>query len=102
MNKVKEEKNNKVGALLVGVLGVLYGISPIDLVPDVIPVVGWLDDLVIAGGAILHVIEAYLKDYSNSLASLVRMVKWLIWILGGLLVLVLALFGVVIFSLFVN
>ncbi|MDM1377665.1 MULTISPECIES: YkvA family protein [Myroides] len=97
-----EEKNNKTGALIVGALGLLYGISPIDLVPDVIPVAGWLDDLVIAGGAILHVAEAYLKDYSRSLASLVKMVKWMVWILGGILVLIMALFGVALYSLFTN
>ncbi len=97
-----EEKNSKKGALIVGALGLLYGISPIDLVPDVIPVAGWLDDLVIAVGSILHVAEAYLKDYSKSLATLVKMVKWMVWILGGILVLILALFGVAIYSLFTN
>lgn len=31
--------------LAVAVGGVLYTLSPIDLIPDVIPVIGWLDDL---------------------------------------------------------
>lgn len=30
---------------LVGAAGVLYAIWPLDLIPDVIPLVGWLDDL---------------------------------------------------------
>ncbi len=30
---------------LIGVLALLYVLSPLDLVPDVIPFVGWLDDL---------------------------------------------------------
>lgn len=25
-------------------MALLYGVSPIDLIPDVIPLVGWLDD----------------------------------------------------------
>ena len=29
------------------VLSVLYVLSPIDLIPDVIPVAGWLDDLIV-------------------------------------------------------
>ena len=33
------------------ILALLYIISPIDLIPDVIPVVGWIDDLVVALGA---------------------------------------------------
>jgi uncharacterized membrane protein YkvA (DUF1232 family) len=32
-------------AKLVAMLAVLYVISPIDLIPDVIPVIGWLDDV---------------------------------------------------------
>ncbi len=31
--------------------GLLYIISPIDLVPDVIPVVGWADDVAVGLGA---------------------------------------------------
>ncbi|EZG71251.1 hypothetical protein GNI_053230 [Gregarina niphandrodes] len=30
------------------VLSVMYLLSPVDLIPDVIPVIGWLDDGVIA------------------------------------------------------
>lgn len=35
-------------AKLVAVLAVLYVISPVDLIPDVVPILGWLDDGVIA------------------------------------------------------
>jgi uncharacterized membrane protein YkvA (DUF1232 family) len=31
----------------------LYLILPVDIIPDVIPVIGWLDDLGIAGGLAL-------------------------------------------------
>jgi uncharacterized membrane protein YkvA (DUF1232 family) len=34
---------------IVAVAALLYLISPIDAIPDFIPVVGWLDDLVVAG-----------------------------------------------------
>lgn len=33
--------------LLLIVLGLIYIISPLDLIPDVVPIVGWLDDLVV-------------------------------------------------------
>ena len=34
---------------LILVLGILYVLSPIDFIPDVIPVVGWLDDIGVLG-----------------------------------------------------
>lgn len=34
---------------VLGVVAVLYAILPVDAVPDVIPVVGWLDDLGVLG-----------------------------------------------------
>ncbi len=37
-----------VTARLATVLALLYVLSPIDLVPDMIPVLGWIDDGVIA------------------------------------------------------
>jgi uncharacterized membrane protein YkvA (DUF1232 family) len=33
------------------ILALLYIISPIDLVPDVIPVAGWIDDVAVGVGA---------------------------------------------------
>ncbi len=30
---------------VIGILAVLYVLSPLDLIPDVVPIVGWLDDL---------------------------------------------------------
>ena len=36
---------------LVLVLALLYIISPVDLIPDPIPVVGWIDDVAVGLGA---------------------------------------------------
>ena len=41
--------NSFVAVILI--LALFYIISPIDLIPDVIPVVGWLDDAAVAVGA---------------------------------------------------
>ena len=91
------EKSNKIVPIIITVLGVLYGVSPVDVVPDVFPVVGWIDDLVITGGTLLNLAQAFARDTSASLAKLLGLVKWLLWIVVGL---VLALLGVTIYSLF--
>lgn len=94
-----KETTNKIGPGIVAALGLLYGISPIDLIPDVIPFAGWFDDLVIMGGSFLHLGQAFAKDTSQSLARIIGLFKWLLWGLGGIIVLLTALLGVSIYSL---
>lgn len=46
-------------------LAILYTLSPVDLVPDVIPVIGWLDDVGLLSAAIawfLHVLARWEAD----------------------------------------
>lgn len=94
------EKSNKIVPIIIAVLGVLYGVSPVDVVPDVFPVVGWIDDLVITGGTLLNLVQAYAKDTSASLARLLGLVKWLLWIVGGILIALISLLGVTVYDLF--
>ena len=37
--------------VLILVLALLYIISPVDVIPDVIPVAGWADDVLVGVGA---------------------------------------------------
>ncbi len=37
---------------LIGLVAVVYVVSPVDLIPDVMPVIGWLDDLGVVGLAV--------------------------------------------------
>lgn len=37
--------------LLVLILAIMYIVSPIDLIPDPIPIVGWIDDAAVGIGA---------------------------------------------------
>lgn len=34
--------------LVAAILGILYLVSPIDIIPDFIPLAGWIDDLMVA------------------------------------------------------
>jgi uncharacterized membrane protein YkvA (DUF1232 family) len=41
----------KLGGLtniIIACVALLYIISPIDLIPDFIPIIGWIDDLIVA------------------------------------------------------
>jgi len=40
-----------VSRFVIILLAILYILSPVDLIPDAIPVVGWIDDVVVAAGA---------------------------------------------------
>ncbi|MBN2192373.1 MAG: DUF1232 domain-containing protein [Polyangiaceae bacterium] len=47
------------GEKILGVLALAYVLLPIDLVPDLIPVVGWLDDAGILAVGILLLLRAF-------------------------------------------
>lgn len=49
----------KKGAI---VLGLLYIISPVDAIPDVVPILGWLDDVGVLGILITSMMRE-LEDY---------------------------------------
>ena len=86
--------NNKqlpstTGAWVLMVLCLLYGVSPVDIIPD-IPVVGQIDDLIILASGGLNLAQSYMERAESSLASVVKVVKWI----------VIALFAVAIVNLF--
>jgi uncharacterized membrane protein YkvA (DUF1232 family) len=51
---------------------ILYGISPIDLVPDIIPILGLADDLVIVSMLLLGAIRSLSQKVGSPQASAVR------------------------------
>lgn len=53
-------------SIIVGTI--LYVLSPIDAIPDVIPVAGWLDDITIVGYA-LSKLSDEIKKYKAYIAS---------------------------------
>lgn len=53
---------------VLGLLAVVYALAPIDLIPDVVPLVGWLDDvgvLTVAFGLIARDMAKHAKDASR-------------------------------------
>lgn len=97
---MQENKSNKFFPIVLAALGAAYGISPVDILPDVIPVAGWIDDLVITGGTLLNLVQSYVKDSNKFFASVLGFIKWILWILGGILIALIGLLGVTIYNLF--
>ena len=55
--KAAKNKDNPWPIRLVCAFAALYLISPIDVVPDVIPIFGYLDDVLVILGVVLWVIN---------------------------------------------
>ena len=68
----------KVIAVLAEILCVLYAASPVDLAPDVIPVVGWMDDLMINIAGLLNLFQVFASNAHPFLIKLVKYLKWFI------------------------
>lgn len=51
-------KTRTKGLLFLGV-AIIYVLSPLDIIPDIIPVIGWLDDLLVGIGGIAGLIIAF-------------------------------------------
>ena len=84
------------------ILALIYTVSPIDLVPDFIPIVGWLEDalLVIVGG--LNGIQNGVLEANSSLRTLIKFVKWGLLIIGGIAILIVVLLVVLVFKVATN
>lgn len=98
-NEELEEKKSTVGAWIMLVLALLYGVSPVDIIPD-IPVVGWVDDFFINVTAILNLIQAECHQTNETLASIAKGLKWVAIGIGVVVILLVLLLGSFIVSLF--
>ncbi len=58
---LKDSRTPKVAKLLLWV-ALAYALSPIDLIPDFIPVLGFLDDIIIVPGLVLLAVKLVPAD----------------------------------------
>jgi uncharacterized membrane protein YkvA (DUF1232 family) len=62
---VAKDNSKPVWVRWVAVFCLVYVISPIDFLPDIIPVIGWLDDIIV----ILTTVTSILSALRNSRTS---------------------------------
>lgn len=88
-NKSTENGQNGVSvvwkalSVLIAMVALAYDMSPIDAVPDALPVLGWLDDFGFTAMAALNLYQQFAKDQG---ALTVRLAKYLKWMLIALVV----------------
>jgi uncharacterized membrane protein YkvA (DUF1232 family) len=74
-------------AKVVTILTAAYAISPLDLIPDTIPLLGWLDDAVIVTSGIIlaeqFIAPHIMEEHRTHSATYRRIFKY---ILGGLVI----------------
>ena len=58
---LSDSRTPRVAKVLLAV-AIFYAVSPLDLIPDVIPVIGFLDDLLIIPGLVLLALKLTPKD----------------------------------------
>ena len=105
-NDYTKDKKSLILPIILFILGIVYGISPVDAVPDVVPVAGQLDDVVAVLGTGFNLIHKSLQDSNNIFLKFVsgfaKFAKWIIVILGIIAVGIILLLGVSIINLIKN
>ncbi len=91
-----ENKNTAVSWVLAG-LGLVYAISPIDIIPDV-PVIGWVDDFFVIAVTVLNLLEKEIGKVNQSLTTILKVLKWITLGLGIIAVLLVLLLGTLIYK----
>ena len=74
---IEENQNKKVWAWILFIAAIIYGVSPIDLIPDM-PVVGWIDDFTIGAAAFTNLIQQQFFQTNKSLNKLFKLAKWIL------------------------
>lgn len=84
------------------ILALIYTVSPVDLVPDVIPIVGWFEDalFLIVGG--LNAIQNGVLEANSSLRGIVKFLKWGLLIVGVIGILIVVLLAILVFKVATN
>ncbi len=90
--KIPEDKAAKTRALIITLLGAVYAVSPLDVIPD-IPIIGWIDDFFVLSAAILNLLEHTTGKTNYTLRSVLKVFKWAVMLLGIIIILLLVLIG---------
>lgn len=89
----------KALSVLIALAALAYDVSPVDAIPDGVPVLGWLDDIGVSLMAAINLYQQFAKDQNSTLVKLIRYTKWMLValvviagvVVGGLVAAIIAL-----------
>ena len=84
------------------ILAVIYTVSPVDLVPDALPIAGWMEDGLFLIAGLLNGIQNGVLDDNNSLKKIIKFLKWGLLIIGIIGILIIVLLAVLVFKVAAN
>lgn len=85
---IEENKKKKIWAWILFILSLVYGVYPVDVVPDM-PIVGWIDDITIMAAAFTNLIQQQFFQANHTLNELLKILKWL-FVLGSVFIFLVA------------
>ncbi len=77
---------------------IIYAVSPLDLVSDVIPVAGWSDDLLLSGAAVTNFIQQNFLQNSGIPNKIFKILKMIFISLAVIIILISVLILTLIFK----
>ena len=101
VNNDEPDKNKSLNSILSWIpfiLALIYTISPVDFIPDVIPVAGWGEDAMFLIVSALHGIQNTVLDKDTSIYKIIKYIKWVSLILTIIFILILVLLIVLVFK----
>ena len=100
MTNQPTKRKSMTGAWATLILSIIYALAPLDLIPDSIPLAGWLDDLMIVAMGALHFFQRTAEQRYYGIASVLKALKWILILLAVIAALLMLLFGSFVVSLF--
>lgn len=80
-----DQLKQSMSVIIFLVVAIVYVVSPIDLIPDILLVIGWIDDAIILLGSIAFANEAARKIFWGDLPKEKRFKNFITWYLYCLL-----------------
>lgn len=95
-----EKKGMSTIDWMITVFSFVYVVSPVDLIPDVIPIAGLLDDVLMAITGLSTVINSQLSKANNTLSGIFKFIRIMAFGMWAIFCILVLIFGTLIYQIF--